>query len=111
MKSKKTKITVPGASGASYRFTVHDLESALPTSGAVYFITRRTEHEGRRHTHARIYAGHAADVAARVTDHRNFATFDSHKPNCVCVLPEKVEAERVRIESDLISKFRPPCND
>jgi hypothetical protein len=104
----RRKITVPGASGALYKFTVHPLGTPLPESGAVYLITHSRNAAAGRQRHARIFAGQAENLAARVSEQG--AMFGDHQPNCVCVLPEPSRSERERIEDDLLAKFRPPCN-
>ena len=108
---KLGKITLKGASGASYRFSVYPYESEFgPTKGAVYFVTKRKEKAGGRHSHSRIYAGQTADLSASVAGHRKSSSLQSRGPNCVCVHTEGLESTRLEIESDLMSIYRPPGN-
>lgn len=110
MKKPGKKIILEGASGASYPFHVYPLDSQLDPIGGVYVVTKRKEHPDGRRTHSRIYAGQAADLSARLAEHRASSTFRGRRADCVCVLPEDVESRRIEIESDLLSRFRPPGN-
>ena len=111
MKKKVRKIVLEGASGASYRLRVRPWDHEFGAVGAVYVVTERKERMDGGHWHSRIFAGQTGDLSARVADHRKFASFESRGANCVCFIKETRESERVRIEADLMKKYRPPCNE
>lgn len=108
---KLGKITLEGASGASYRFSVYPWDAEFGAVSGVYMVTKRRTRPGGRHTHSRIYAGQTGDLSAQVSAHRRSATLKDREANCVCVHAEPAESTRLKIESDLMLKFRPPCNE
>lgn len=105
------KITLKGASGASYRFSVYPWEADFEAGGALYIVTKRREKDGGRHSHRCLWAGQTSDLAACVADHRKSSSLQSREPNCVCVHSEATESERSKIESDLMLMYRPPCDE
>ena len=60
--------------------------------------------------YAVIYVGQTEDLAARFEDHHKRSCMASHGANRIAVRVERDEAERLAIENDLITAYRPPCN-
>src|SRR4051812_20600174 len=91
---KLGKITLEGASGASYRFSVHPWERDFGAEGAVYVVTRRRSKPGGGHEHRRIFAGETANLSGSVAGHRKSIPLHERDANCICVHAEASEARR-----------------
>jgi hypothetical protein len=104
------KIVLEGASGASYPFKVYPWQADFKPEGGVFVVTKRKQLKGGRRAHSRIFAGQTANLSTRVAECRDTKAFQGHEANCICVHTEPAEKKRVAIETDLLSKFRPPCN-
>ena len=103
-------ITCKGASGAKYEFTAYSDDTDFNAIGAVYVITSRSQKNDGSYSHLRIYVGETGDLSTRFDNHHQQDCFDKNKTNCICVYVEENEVTRLAIESDLLDKYDPPCN-
>ena len=89
-------------------------KNELPDRETIYFVVRIVE--GVR---TEIYIGEAQDVQKRFPQHwqedegKRGKCFDDNNWNTVCVCKEDFSdlAARRRHEADLITKYKPECND
>jgi hypothetical protein len=103
-------LAISGASGSSYKFTVHSWDTKFNPIGAVYVITKRTEKPGGVGSHTYIYVGQTGDLSERFDDHHKINCFRRNGANCICVHPDANKASHLKKEEDLIQALNPPCN-
>ncbi len=108
--AKLTTVTFTGTSGATYGFEVYPWDTGFNAVGAIYLVTKRSRNSGGRFSHTRIYVGQTSDLSERFDNHHQASCFSGHGVNCICVYREDSERQRLQIEADLISNYRPPCN-
>jgi len=109
---KLGEIALTGESGQTYTFTVYTRETDFYALGAVYLMSKRTSKlGGEGATHAFIYIGQTGDLSDRPLNHHKTECFDKHGANCVSVYLESDEKKRFAVETDLVRKNKPPCND
>jgi len=104
-------MTIKGLSGKEYTFEVHDFDSNWNSVPAVYVVTKRVQKNDGKYSHSIIYIGQTEDLKARHSSHHKEDCFNRHGANRLCVLREASEKTRLAIESDLVQKHSPPCND
>ncbi len=109
--AKFGKLTLKGASGQTFDFTVYSYDTEFKAVGAVYGITRRQKKPDGNYNHATIYIGETGDLSTRFDSHHKQLCFTSHHANCKCIPPDANEDSRRRKEADLIDNYNPPCND
>ena len=111
MSGKLADVTFEGKSGKQYRFTVYQWGVTFqPGYPAVYFITNRYKKSDGRHTHERVFVGHANDLAKGLAGHQKLPCFESFGANCICVFGEPDPDKRAEIHQDLLLRYNPPCN-
>lgn len=109
--AKYGTVTFNGVSGTAYTFYAYSMDTSFKKGfGAVYFITKRIEKAEGGASHTRIYVGQTGDLSDRFNNHYKQQCFNSHGANCICILGEQSEVNRLAIEEDLIAKYNPPCN-
>ena len=106
------RIAVTGSSGAIYKFRVFQLETQFKTLPGVYFFVNRTERPDGSYAYARlIYVGQTEDLSPKVANHPLSIGIVRHAANCVCIHLEENAWVRKQTVTDLISAYRPWCNN
>jgi len=98
-------IPASGVSGKQYSFKMYPWGTQFKALGAVYLIL----HEGNPRFDL-LYVGQTDDLSTRFDNHHKQPCFDRNRRTHIAVLVEQSEAARLRIESDLIQKYKPGCN-
>ncbi len=109
--AKFGKLTLNGASGQTFDFTVYSYDTEFKAVGAVYGITDRQKKPDGNHNHLTIYIGETGDLSTRFDSHHKESCFTTHNANCKCIHRDKHEGSRRRKEADLIDNYNPSCND
>lgn len=105
--AKLGTLTLTGASGTKYEFTVYSSDTDFRSGVAcVYYIS----HRDNSAKHTNIYVGQTEDVSDRHEDHHKQDCFEKHGYNAISLHLEESERTRLRIEKDLIASLDPPCN-
>ena len=102
-------ITFTGESGKKYSFVIHPMTTLFKEVGGVYFITHRDIDEMNKVSHKHIFVGETDNLAKRF-DKSDDQYFRRHKANCICIHLEEDRKKRLKIESDLVGNYNPPCN-
>lgn len=105
--TKQTTVTLTGASGRKYNFDVYPWGTSFNPVGAVYCVLRRTP-EGN---FTILYIGQTGDLSERFDDHHKQRCFDRNGKTHIGVCAEPSEVNRLAIETDLVRKYNPACND
>lgn len=109
--AKLSTMKFKGNSGMEYSFDVYPIETTWRDGvAAVYFVTRRYQKDDGKYYHEELYVGQTADLRTRHASHHRQGCFDRHNANCLCILQEPVEQQRLAIERDLIQGRNPTCN-
>lgn len=104
------KITISGSSGNKYSFEVYPISSTWNEVSAVYVVTKRVPKPDGGGTHSYIYVGQTENLKERHASHHKAACFEEHGANCLCVLVENGEEQRLTIEADILDAHNWPCN-
>ncbi len=104
-------MTLTGASGKDYYFTVYSYDTNFNNINAVYYISKRTVKSGNIGSHSAIYVGETNILKDRLISHHKKGCFSQHEANAVSILRESNDSARITIEMDLINSLSPPCND
>lgn len=100
-------VNIGGTHGRNYVFKVYPITEECPNESGVYAFTKR--HIEPLHTV--IYIGIAASFQSRFYNHHKGDCIDQRGANRICLLKVDNEAERQRIEKELIGVHNPPCNE
>jgi len=113
--------TLEGKSGTTYDFKVYSLDTSFEAIGAVYCFVQlediplreqRDQNDlvlpGNDFTHVEdiIYVGQTSDLSIGFEDHRV-----KQGANCIYIHEESSNSRRLSIERDLITKWKPSCNE
>ena len=109
--SKIGTLDFTGISGHKYTFNVYPINREHKEKEAVYVVTHRTIKADATVDHNVISVGETANLKNEFTDHPNSACFEKEIANCVCVYWEDHSDTRLKISSDLINLYHPPCNN
>ena len=104
-------VSFTGGSETKYKFTAYSWDTNFTSVGGVYIITRREKGTDNGYSHVHIYIGQTGDLSERFDSHHKASCFSNHNANSICVFREDNEQRRLEIESDLLDKYSPPCND
>ena len=104
-------LTLKGATGQTYDFSVYTYDTESKAVGAVYLITRREREPDGGYNHTAIYIGETGDLSTRFDDHHKESCFTQNNANCNCIHLDANEDSRLKKEADLIANYNPPCND
>ncbi|MEW5799231.1 MAG: hypothetical protein AB1728_09515 [Bacteroidota bacterium] len=102
-------ITFTGESGKKYSFAVHPMTTLFKEEAGVFFITRRVTDEMNKVSHNHIFVGQT-DNLAKQFDRPDNQYIKRYKANCICIRLETDRKTRLKIESDLVGNYNPPCN-
>ena len=109
--AKLGTLTLTGASGATYDFTVYSHDTTFKENvDCVYYVSKRTLKPDGGGTHTKIYIGETDDLNERLSNHHKQMCFDRHGYNAISVHREASSSARLKKESDLIAALDPPCN-
>jgi excinuclease UvrABC nuclease subunit len=111
MSSKLADLNLKGISGKEYKFLVYPLGTKFKAIGGVYYISKRTKNQDGIGSHSPIYVGETSDLSERFDNHHKSSCFDRKNANCISVLINSSEKERLVIEKDLKKNYNPTCND
>lgn len=100
-------ISVRGASGTAYPFTLYRWGTPFQPFGAVYTVLHQVP-DGR---YQLLYIGQTADMSQRFDSHHKDSCFARHGRTHLGVHAEPLEQHRRAIETDLIRGNPTPCND
>lgn len=103
-------LTLTGASGAKYEFTVYPFGTDFEAIPAIYYISKRTEKSDGGGNHLEIYIGETNNLSERFDNHHKASCFRRYKANALSIRQESNESKRLKIEKDLIDAYKPPCN-
>lgn len=98
-------VTATGSSGAQYSFKVYPWDTPFKSIGGVYLVLRTGNP-----SFDLIYVGQTEDLNSRFDSHHKQPCFDRKGRTHIAVLVEPSEPKRLRIESDLVTKYQPSCN-
>jgi len=104
-----SNITFTGESGRKYSFAIHPLTTMFKEEAGVYFFTRRTIDDTNKVAHKHIFVGETENLA-RQFDRPDNQYVRRYKANCICIHLEEDRKTRLKIESDLVGNYNPPCN-
>lgn len=77
---------------------------------AVYVITHRHTDEMNKVSHKHIFVGQTDNLGKQFDSTRD-QFFTRYEANCICVHLEENRPKRLKIESDLVGNYNPPCNE
>jgi hypothetical protein len=100
-----------GISGHKYTFNVYPLNNLTKEKEAVYVVTRRIVKADTSIDHNLIFIGETANLKETFEKHPKVDCFDKEGANCLCVYWEDHADTRLKIASDLMNLYHPPCND
>ena len=89
-----------------YTFPVYPLGADFEKLPAVYVITRR-DLQGN---HKVLYVGQTENLHDRFADHHKWWCMSQNGASHVCATVVTDEAQRLAMENDLTTAYRPPCN-
>ena len=93
-------------SGRDYRFQAYTTNHQFRDVGAVYIFTRE-----ENNSYYRLYIGQTYELGERLLHHEKWACARRHNVNSICVLFDGSRQSRLNIETDLLRRGLPPCND
>ena len=103
-------ITFTGESGKKYSFAIHPMTTMFKEEAGVYFFTRRHTDEMNKVSHKHIFVGET-DNLAKQFDKSDNQYYRRYEANCICIHLEQDRKIRLKIESDLVGNYNPPCNE
>lgn len=102
-------VMLRGSSGAVYPFRVYDLPATLPSTGAVFVLSKRIIDDNGRGCHNPIHVSPAEDLADSLTNYQDLPCFREHNANSICVYLDEDERHRSEIENDVLKYYSLPC--
>jgi hypothetical protein len=98
-------LTLYGASGTPYTFTLYPYGTTFTKECVVYAIVA-----AMANGYLVSYVGQTGDCSERFDAHHKEACFRRNGATHIGLLVERTERRRLTIEADLIAKHRPSCN-
>ena len=95
-------ISAKGHSGQTYSFQLFPFETKFNPVSAVYMFLK---------DNAALYIGKAKDLNNRMANHHKEDQAKRLGANRIAILQVGTEAERDRMERDLIASHQPACNE
>ncbi len=96
--------TLRGSSGLTYEFEVHNMDTLFRPIGAVYGFAK-TPHIPP------LYVGMTGDLSVRFNNHHKLPHALRAGANSILVHPITSERDRIRIEEDIVSYYKPHLNE
>lgn len=113
----KVTMTLQGASGKSYLFTLFEyssfnqLHDAFRPLQALYVFSKRYFSEGA-FTHSLIYLGQTNDLSTRFNNHHKETEIGEHYGNCIWIhVCNGTDQQREEAERDLLDAYDFVCNE
>lgn len=97
-----SSINAKGQSGQSYSFDLYPFDTVFNPVSAVYMFLR---------DNVALYIGKAKDLSNRMSNHHKEDQAKRLGANRIGVLRVNADADRDRIERDLIASHQPQCNE
>jgi len=101
-------ITLGGTSWKNYIFNLYSIDTSFNPVKAIYIVCELTENNSK---YSLIYIWQTDDLSTRFVSHHKQACFDRNWANCIGVLQVARQEDRDFIEKDLISRYKPMCNE
>ena len=105
--AEENKLTVRGASGATYDFWVYLWGQQFKAVGGVYLVLKRQAVNGN---YGLLYIGQTGDLSERFDNHHKKPCFDRNGKTHIAARVESSEQRRLNIEADLVQNYQPNCN-
>ena len=77
----------------------------------VYVVAKRVKNNEGKFNQTILYVGETENLKERFDDHHKNDCFSENGANCIDLLIESDEKERLKIEKDIKAKWKPKCND
>ncbi|MBK8245824.1 MAG: GIY-YIG nuclease family protein [Gemmatimonadetes bacterium] len=103
--TSEAQIALTGKSGKQYQFTAYPRHFTWNEVPGVYVILRNTS------SGTVLYVGETENLKDRMANHHKQACFDRNGWTHLGWLGERSSTRRLEIESDLMLRYRPTCND
>ena len=100
-------MSVKGASGAIYTFTMYPIGTSFKALAGLYLFTR-AETNGH---HTYIYLGITNDLSVRFDNHHKEDCITKNKATHISILLENSEERRKAIEKDILAAISTTCNE
>ncbi len=101
-------INWPGQSGREYTYKIYSLSTEFKRLPGNYVFAR----ENTPGKFLPVYIGETSDLSERFDNHHKMPCIRKHGATHICVHTSSADEEIRRAEEDdLITKWRPPCND
>jgi excinuclease UvrABC nuclease subunit len=101
------QINWPGRSGLKYLYWIYPIETAFNDAPGNYVFARQSS-PGKW---SPVYIGQSKNVAQRLSSHEKEECAKRNGATHIHVHSTPTEADRLSEELDLISRWKPPCND
>ena len=100
------KITFTGSSFQTYVFEKHPIGAPFPPLGACYVFIQQMFPQSP------IYIGETGDLSDRFENHHKLPCIRSEGATHICIYVTGMERldNRQAVESDLLGRYNPPCN-
>ena len=101
-----TDVIFTGDSGREYRFQTYTTNHQFSDVGAVYIFTRE-----ENNSYHPLYTGQTHELGERLRYHEKWECAEQHNVNSICVRFDGSRQAQLDIETDLLCRGLPPCND
>lgn len=98
-------IQWPGASGKSYTYYIYAIGASLKAEAGNYIFAR-----AESNTYVPIYIGETENLSERFDKHHKKDCIEAEGATHIHAHLNADEQARLAEESDLIAKWKPPCN-
>lgn len=100
-------IELTGKSGTKYQFNIWPRSTKFKPAEVIYVMAKKKDAT----TYTIIYIGQTGDLSVRPLNHHKTDCFDKHKADTLFIRTTPGgEKARLKVESDLIDAYNPPCN-
>ena len=109
-KSQKLSEAVFRGKKSLYNFEVFPLGAEFEDVSAVFVISKRVSDKRGKGHHKFVCIGQTESVLGDIKKHAKGKCIKQNKANVICILAEKDEKNRLRIEADLRESHSIVCN-
>ena len=106
--AKTGQQTWEGRSGNQYEFEVYTSDTTFNDVSAVYIFARYNTQE---RTWTPLYIGESGELGTRIANHEKWPCVRRHGVTHIHVHQVIGASNRMEIETDLINRWSPVCND
>ena len=107
--AKLGTVSVTGASGQRYEWSVYPSADQFKPLGAVFLMAKRIPFAEGEAEYTWVYVGETDDLS-RWSDGVPTACIDAQEANSICLLTEDDAARRRAIAADILQAWKTPCN-